>query len=165
MASETSADNGRVHVIFRAPALDVFAWKNVIIFTWRGDATAELLSRVGPVIEARFREVGLMSCINIVQKIFSLPNEEQRQAFKKISDKTVGKYACVVIVLEGTGFFFSAARGLITGLLVVTRQHYTVNIASNVDEVVQWLPEKHATATGVTIDSRELKEALSTARS
>lgn len=163
MASESSADGERAHAIFRAPELDVFAWKNVIVFVWRGNATADLLLKVAPVIEARWRAVGLMSCVNLVQKIFSLPNEEQRQAFKKISEKVTGKYATVVIVLEGTGFFFSAARGLVTGLLVVTRQQYTVNIASNIAEVVRWLPDKHMAATGVPLDPAELEAVLTTA--
>jgi hypothetical protein len=142
----------------------VFAWKNVLITVWSGDASVELLKTLGRVVEAKVREVGRVSSVNIVVNVPALPNDEKRQAYKAFTAKNAARYAHMVVVLEGEGFMFSAVRGLVTGLLMATRQQYGVGVMNNIDEVTLWLPARHATSTGVTLVPAELREVLGRAR-
>jgi hypothetical protein len=142
----------------------VHAWKNVIIFIWLGDAPAELMRKLGPVFEAYAREAGTLSVVSLVGNVAELPDESRRQAYKEFLLAYGARFSQLVVVLERAGFVGSAIRGLMTGLLLMSRQQHAIHVVSTLEEVAAWLPAKHAATTGVVLDARELINVLQRAR-
>ena len=147
-------------ILIDEPELLVHGWKNVIIFVWLGDAPAELMRKLGPIFEAYAREVGSLSVVSVIRNVAELPDESRRQAYKEFLVAHGARFSHLVVVLERDGFVGSAIRGLMTGLLLVTRQQHAIHVVSSLEEVADWLPDKHAAATGVLLDPRELSKVL-----
>lgn len=137
-----------------------YAWQNVVVFVWRGDATAGLMRKLGPLLESLTGEVGRLSIVSIVPAVAQLPDEGKRQAYKEFIDDYGSLLANVALVIERKGFLGSAVRGLLTGLLLMTRHEYTTHVMSTIAEVAAWLPSKHAATTGVRVDPVELTRVL-----
>jgi hypothetical protein len=165
MAKGPASDVDGVRTLVDEPGqLFLFAWKNILIFVWHGDAPVELMRKLGPVFEAQARDHGRLSVVSIVGNVGQLPDESRRQAYREFLVAHGAKFAHLALVLEREGFIGSAIRGLVTGLLVVTRQQHTVHVASTVQEVANWLPAKHAASTGVELDPAQLVRVLTRAR-
>lgn len=142
----------------------VAAWKNVVVFVWSGDATVELMRKLGPIFETLTRDVGRISVISIVTRVLALPDDRKRQAYREFLEAHGPKMAHMAMVLEREGFVGSAVRGLVTGLLLLTSQRYAVHVTGTLDDVVTWLPPKHAVSTGIELDPTELLQAITQAR-
>jgi hypothetical protein len=165
MLKGSAENNDDLRTIMDIPGeIFLFSWKNVLIFVWRGDASAELMRKLGPIFDTLAREVGRFSVVSIVVAVGALPDESRRQAYREFLVVHGAKFAHMAIVLEREGFIGSAVRGLVTGLLLVTRQHHVVHVVSTTDEVAAWLPAKHVSSTGVAIDPAELTRILARAR-
>lgn len=161
MPKGSPPDTGATRILLDEPGhLIVHAWKNILVFVWVGDGPAELMRKLVPIIGAHSRELGRLSVVSIVAKISELPDETRRQAYKDFIAAHGAKLAHQIIVIEREGFMGSALRGFITGLLLVTRLHHTVQVASTVEEAAAWLPAKHEALTGVVVDSNELARVL-----
>jgi hypothetical protein len=155
------SNTGEARILLEEPGhLIVRAWKNVLVFVWTGDAPVALMRKLGPLLAAHAREVGRVSIVSVVAKISELPDESRRHAYKEFYATHSADIGHQVIVIEREGFMGSAVRGLITGLLLVTRQHFMVHVTSTVEEVASWLPAKHAAATSVVLDPAELTKML-----
>jgi hypothetical protein len=166
MAKGSPPDTGAARILLDEPGhLIVHAWKNILVFIWVGDAPAALMRKLGPIVEAHVREVGRVSVVSVVAKISELPDESRRQAYKEFVAAHGAMFAHQVIVIEREGFIGSAVRGFITGLVLLTRQSYTVHVTSSVEDAAAWLPVRHATVTGVAVDPVELTRVVARARS
>jgi hypothetical protein len=166
MAKNISPERGRLRELFHDPErVTVFAWKNVVILVWRGDATVDVMRQLGLMFEAQVVEAGRMSVVSLIQSVAELPGEEKRQAYKEFMATHGAKFTYVALVLDHQGFLGSAVRALVIGLMLVTGNQQTVKVVSSIGEVAQWLPAKHAASTGVVLDAKELESALEEARS
>ncbi len=67
-------------------------------------------------------------------------------------------------MLLGGGFWNSALRSAITGVLMLTPRSFPVRIHNTIDEVVGWLPDEHLRRTKVRLSPAELAAALQAAQ-
>jgi len=71
---------------------------------------------------------------------------------------------CVATVFEGGGFWASALRSIATGMRMVAPRSFSWRINSDIDEIVDWIPDEHVKRTGVRLNRRQFVSALKNAR-
>jgi hypothetical protein len=165
MPTGSLRDNDSLRELFAEPsAMMLYAWKNVVISVWLGDAPVELMRRLRPVFTTHLREVGQVSIISLVTVVGDLPDEPRRRAYRELITAHGASFASVAMVLEREGFIGSAIRGLMTGLLMITGRQQILHVVSNVEQAAAWLPAKHAAATGVVLEPTEIVRVVKEAR-
>jgi hypothetical protein len=142
----------------------IFAlWRNITIAIWATQATVELvaeLTRFSEEISVQLNQQKV-SALHIIRNQARLPDVAARQALRALNEQYAPRIACTVTMIEGTGFWASAMRGLVTGLqLVAPRQQYKHHSCATTSEAAGWLVAPHARQTGVHIDSGELRGAV-----
>lgn len=136
-------------------------WKNVSIGVYVGQATPaaarELLAMSS--LQARTFPEGRSSVVFVLNQL-PAPLPEARADLDRVYES--GGLACTAIVLEGAGFWASAIRSMISNM--VRGQAVSVRAHTNVDELLDWLPDEHEKRTKVAFPPDDLKRALLYAR-
>lgn len=140
------------------------AWKNITIVVWTGLPDAAAVRRLAAVGETRMREHSVLSDVHLVTGHIGLPDAETRTALVSESRRATGNLAAVGVVLGGSGFWASAIRGFVTSVHVLLSAPFEFKIVSQVDELVQWLPDVHARRSGVQVSAEELRCVLRSAQ-
>jgi hypothetical protein len=145
-------------------SVTLYAHENITIIVWWGPASTLAVQRLHRITEQRRKQhpQGL-SVIHIVKGDLVLPDQETRDAFVRLMRDSDTALAAVAVVIGGGGFWASALRSVITGMRVLARSAFEMRLHGNIDEVLKWLPDKHAKRTGVVIDKDRLRRALETA--
>jgi hypothetical protein len=138
----------------------------VMIAVWKGQATALRVERFKKAIELMAeRTPGYRSNVHVILEGAALPTAEARKLFVALMKHHRDALACVVIVVNGTGFWASALRGAMTGLRALAPTSSGFHVAATIDNVVNWLPAVHELSTGVKLDPEELGDVLRAALS
>jgi hypothetical protein len=138
-----------------------WALQNVTIFVWRDQPTRDALLRLQQAAEPRAKQYPEgVSDVHVVVGRITLPDDSTRQALIRISKLAAPHLAAVAVVVEGTGFWASALRSLITSIRVVLPGTFEMALFGTTEELVRWLPDVHAKRTALHIDASELRRAL-----
>jgi hypothetical protein len=165
MAMGSLRDDGELRELLADPGtMLLYAWKNVLIVVWIGDAPVELMRRLKSALSLHLRELGMVSVVSVVTAVGELPDDDKRRAYKEVIAAHGGSFANVAMVMEREGFVSSAIRALMTGLLMVAGRQQTFNVAGNVEQAATWLVPRHAAATGVQLELAELVRVVKQAR-
>ena len=142
-------------------AFAFYSWQNLLLVCWPQQATGPAVERLARVREAVDREhpEGL-SVIYLIAGNAGLPTPEARAGVQQQMDQYQGRRACLALLVLGKGFGVSAQRGAITGVRMQVPGQFPMLVASEIDEVVEWLPEHHLAGTGVRVGSGELRAVL-----
>jgi len=139
----------------------LFELANITIVAWHGQPNEHAVDRLRRATEIRRRQYPTgLSVIHLVKGEISLPDAATRQAFVRLMQTSNAALACVAVVVGGAGFWASTARSLVTGMRVLARGAFDMRLHGTVDEVVAWLPAKHAAKTGFAISTTQLEAAL-----
>ena len=140
----------------------VWVWKNILIVTWFGKATAEAAEALGPVFSDAYTRTGSdkLSFIHVVANNLSLPDGETRQAILELAQAFENRIACVGVVVRGSGFWASAIRSFITGIRVMLPRAFDLRMHAEISELAEWFPEEHARKTGMKLESSELLQQV-----
>jgi hypothetical protein len=142
------------------------SWNNVLIAVWKSQATAPRVERFKRAIELmNERTPGYRSNVHMIVEGAALPTAEARAVLVELMKRNREALACVVIVVDGRGFWSSALRSAMTGLRVLAPTSFDFHVAATVDNVVNWLPAVHEQRTGVKLDPAELGDVLRSALS
>jgi hypothetical protein len=141
------------------------AHHNVLFAFWTAQGTGQL-------IDAFRRAVGAFvplhpegfSSVHVVANGLPLATSEARDALAALMKQYAGNLACAGTVLEGTGFWASATRGVIVSLQLLAPNTFAVRTCASVAELVAWIPKPHALRTGVVLQANELEQAIAQAR-
>ena len=141
-------------------------FQNIDAIVWKRTPSAVGGGRIGDVIPRRLKQTSStrMSVIHMALAHARLPEPDACAAFVELGRRWRSTIGCVVVVSEHGGLLASAMRGLVTSLLVLTRQRFTARVAQHVGEAAAWLPEPHQRETGVAVDPAELYDVLTSIR-
>jgi hypothetical protein len=138
------------------------AYRNVTVAVWVGQATVPALHEVGAISREMVRRYpdGHSSIVYILDKI-PAPSPEASAAVAHTFAARNG-LACVSVILEGTGFFGSGMRSMLSNARRNAEAESTalLKLNTSVAEVLEWLPEEHLRRTGVQLDGRALADAM-----
>jgi hypothetical protein len=141
------------------------AHHNVLITCWTAQGTGPLIATLGTALGAFIaRHPEGVSNVHVIAAGLPLATNEARDALGVLMKLHGAQLACVGIVLEGTGFWASATRGLIVGLQLMVRNLFAIRTCATVSELVDWLPKEHAGRTGIALDPKQFARAIADAR-
>lgn len=137
------------------------AWGNVNIHVWWAPMVEPMVLRLGEFSSATMRQnPGGMSFVHILTESAGLPDAEARSALVELSKRFQYDTGPTAVVVGGEGFWAGALRAAVTGLWLAAPKTMPMRMCGSIDEVVAWLPPKHAESTGVRIDAAELGHIL-----
>jgi len=153
------------HVLDQGPGYVFSAHHNVLIACWTTQGTAPLIATFGRTLAAFVaRHPGGVSAVHVIAAGLPLATAEAREALSALMKQHGGHLACVGTVLEGTGFWASATRGVIVGIQLVAPNSLSMRTCAKVSELVAWLPKPHAQRTGTALEPRQFEQAIAEAR-
>lgn len=141
-----------------------FAYKNITIGVWTGQAdlaAAQAVERAARIMASRHRAG--RTYLAFVLDGLPGPTPEATQVFTSLIGQRDG-LGCLAYVVEGSGFWASGLRGMITNMYRDSGANRRFKIATSIEEVAAWLSVNHEHATGVAVSEEELREVLSRAR-
>lgn len=148
---------------FEASGIVMGFWKNISFALWAKQGTVELIGELARVsYEYRERNPGAkVSSVHLILNQAGMPDGDTRSALTNLSEEYIDTLTYVGTMIEGTGFWASAMRGLVTSLLLVSpRRAYKTHICATTHELANWLADPHVRATGVPIDAGEFEAVL-----
>ncbi len=152
-------------VLARGPAYVFAAHGNVLIAHWTAQGTGPLIAAFAEAFAAFVpQHPEGISNINLIAAGLPLADAEAREALgalMKVHESTV---ACVGTVLDGTGFWASATRGLIMSLQLMAPKSFATRTCASDAEVISWIVKPHARRTGVELDPKALEHAIAEIR-
>lgn len=136
------------------------AHRNVTLGVWVGQATLPSLQGVAEVSREMVRRhpEGHSSVLFILDKI-APPSAEVSDLISRAFNERSG-LACVSVIVEGTGFWGSGMRGMLTNARRNAAGSSLLRLHNTVVEAVSWMLEPHLERTGVTLDAQQLLEAV-----
>jgi hypothetical protein len=141
------------------------AHQNVLIASWTAQGTGPLIAALGRALGGFAAEhpEGI-SCVNVIAAGLPLATTEAREALSALMKVHDGALACAGTVLDGTGFWASATRGVIMSLQRLAQSSCAVRTCASDGELAAWMPKPHAQATGVVLEPQTLERAIAEAR-
>jgi len=156
---------GTGDVVYATGDFLVATWKNISIVVWGTRATPALVTEMDRALRPFdvMRSSGFSS-IHFIAKDAPPPAGEARDMLRHSAARHAKTLVCVCHVVEASGFWASALHSVILGLNWVAQRPYELQIASSIQEVARWLPDRHTRRTGVAISLTELENVLTSLR-
>jgi hypothetical protein len=152
-------------VLAEGPGYLFTAHHNVLISCWSAQGTAALIDELGSALGAFIASHPEgVSNVHVIAAGLPLATNEARDALGALMKVHGAQLACVGIVLEGSGFWASATRGLIVGLQLLARNLFAMRTCATVSELVDWLPKPHQARTGIALEPTSFERAVADAR-
>lgn len=154
----------------------VYSWRNIDVCLWKRPASASGVRALSDAVAVRVEQAGAMSSVHVVLPTSGFPDRAARTELTRLAQRSGRWIRCAICVLEREGFWASALRGLIDSLYFVASRSVLPSlqtgpavsmppkVVASLAEVVAWLPDAHAHATGVRVDCDELRAILSAIR-
>jgi hypothetical protein len=104
-----------------------------------------------------------MSFVHLGRVQLSMMDGPARAVFVRIAKELGGYIAATAIVTQASGFWAGTLRSVVTGIMVMSSTPSELRFHDNVEEVFEWLPERHLQVTGLQVDLERLKRVLAKA--
>ena len=128
------------------------AWQNVGFFIWTAradDQTTEQFERAIATVSGRYPEG--RSIVSVIAENVPPPPDRLRTLCVNLLTKPAPGLSCMVVVVEGDGFMSSTMRSFHTGLRIQSTRSFEYGVLDKLDELKNWLPERHLKRTGVRL--------------
>ncbi|HEY6556725.1 MAG TPA: hypothetical protein VI072_05610 [Polyangiaceae bacterium] len=135
-------------------------WNNVMIVSWHESINLAAIKHLSKISDDLLAIYPSVSAIHLAASDIGLPSSEVRPALREMMARYAPHTACLAVVLEGSGFWASTVRSLITGMRMVAPRAFAMRMHENIAEVCEWLPREHQRRTGVSLDPEGLRLAL-----
>jgi hypothetical protein len=114
-------------------------WKNVLLTGWRGDITVaglEVTRVASHDLHGRYPD-GLV-VFNVVRTLIPVPDSPVRHKASAVLAETAGHVLCTATVIEGEGFWASAARAVVATITLVSRASHPHKVFATIEESADW---------------------------
>lgn len=135
-------------------------WRGVGIVAWATQATGQHAREMAKLAEEVGKSHTRGSNVSLVVNRAPLPTHEARRVIHEVTRRYEKHIVCSATVIEGTGFWASAIRSLVTSLHLVGRWSFDLKTFSDIDALSEWLAPIHTRAVGTSVESTELAGAL-----
>lgn len=111
---------------------------NVVVHRTEGHSTVEGVGRVREKFEESSARSGLLV---IMENRLELAGGRGRKELQKMFEALDGQLEAVAYVLVGGGFWASAARSMLTGIILAARPSFPVLVFDREEDAIDWLRE------------------------
>jgi hypothetical protein len=141
----------------------ISTWKNLRICSWTGGATGPAAETLAQVMDKLKLPDQRSSWVHLIKDGLPLPDSGARSNFSRLMKEHHNEFACVAIVVGGSGFWASAMRNAMIGLRVLAPGGFDFRLHGTPAEVITWLPEAHTRRTGVELSPELLSRLIAQA--
>jgi hypothetical protein len=141
------------------PALVVGAYGPVHLCVYRDALTSEGLEIANSHHRALMSRFPRTFVLGAAQSNLPLPPSDVRQRGAELIDENQAHVEAAAMVLQGTGFWASAVRSVMTASFAIARQPYPSKAFATGAEAAAWLT---SFAAGAVLDPVGVAEALAT---
>jgi hypothetical protein len=154
-------DGEPIRLDFAPDAVTLYWVQNVAIMAWMKPVTAQVLEALhSKTMAQRLRYPTGMSFVHVGRAEMAFMDSAARQMFVRTSRELDHYTVATAILTRASGFLASTLRSIATGILVLARTDVDLRFNERPEEVIEWLPEVHASATGIKLDVEMLLHVL-----
>jgi hypothetical protein len=135
-------------------------WKNVTLVVWGAQATVPLIAELTKLSEKVFEQYRMASAVHLAVNHARPPASDARAALEELTARYQNQLACAAILIEGSGFWASAIRSVLTGLEGVRRAPFKTQTFGRIDELARWLSRTHSAKTAETLEAADVEAAI-----
>jgi hypothetical protein len=141
-----------------------FRWQDVSIIVWVADATTAGVARLAELSaeNERLFPAGV-TAVHWVSGGVGLPSAEVRLALREIATRHRKSVHGVGVVLNGDGFWASALRGALTGVLMLGARAMPARFFVDAKSAAQWVEDDRVERKGVPVDAKILSDKIAQA--
>jgi hypothetical protein len=111
-------------------------WRNLVIVVWSGTVTVPALRSVETASRDVLQRFPQGNCaVSLTLEETPMPGAEVRRVGSELARDLGPRSLASATVIEGSGFFASAARSVIAGVMLVSGVRATQRVFSSIDEV------------------------------
>lgn len=147
-------------ITYAAPGCVMAHWRGISIVVWATQATAMHVHEMVKLTDEIGKTFSRGSNVSLAVNRAPLPTYEARRAIHELTRQHEKNIICTATLIEGTGFWASAVRSLVTSLHLVGRWSFELQTFSDIDSLSTWVAPIHARATGTNIEAKELAGAI-----
>jgi hypothetical protein len=138
-----------------------YRWENVAINLWASQPNAPAVEIVGKLTERSLLECpkGIAS-IHCIANGAGLPTSEARAQLAEIAKRYDRHLLCVAILLRGDGFWASAVRSALTGIVLLAPRAYQMRFYGELTPLSRFVTEQVQQRTGEAHDRAQLLGAV-----
>lgn len=134
-------------------------WRRVCIGVWAIPGTLELVQAQEEVMRLVCEDGPRFAAVHLVIKRAPLPAAGVREAYQELARRYAPHLTSVALLIEGDGFWASAVRAFLTGVVMLDRRLRT-KAFSDVAELSAWIAEAHNEEASDAIAPHELSAAI-----
>jgi hypothetical protein len=163
-ASRPGSDSAITTIVVDRPAVLAYQCGNLFMMVWRGATTDEALDAVHASMTAMVaihpEGIGIVS---IIERGAPPPSTEHRARVREVQERMASRLRCLVVLVEGMGFWASAVLGAATAIVSARRTRFPQKVCRAREEAIQFIAEKMQGT--LSADPRALARALEYVRS
>lgn len=117
-----------------------YRWQHVAINLWASQPTAAAIAVLSELTERSLDECprGIAS-IHWLEEGVALPTPEARVALSELAKRYERHVLCVGVLLAGSGFWASATRSALTGIMLLAPRTFFLRFFSEPDELALYI--------------------------
>ena len=138
-----------------------YRWENVAINLWASQPDARAVDLLGKLTERSAQECpnGIAS-IHWIANGAGLPTPEARSQLAEIAKRWDRHLLCVGVLLRGDGFWASAVRSALTGIVLLAPRAYQMRFYGELSPLTRFVSEQVQQRTGEAHDPARLLQAV-----
>jgi len=133
-----------------------YRWQHVAINLWASQPTAGAIAVLSDLTERSLSDCprGIAS-IHWLEEGVPLPSPEARVALSELAKRYEQHVLCVGVLLSGSGFWASATRSALTGVMLLAPRTFFLRFFSEADELAAYiLRELNQRQRGISAEER-----------
>jgi hypothetical protein len=140
----------------------IATYNGTFVQIWRASTTSRAVSGLRSAARAHAaRWPGPISAVILIEQAASLPDGDMRKQVAAFWSDLGARLLCTAVVQEGDGFRAAAVRGLMTGLMLLSRPTSPYKIFRTIGEASAWVvPQLEKAGERGSSDLAKTLEAL-----
>jgi predicted nucleic acid-binding Zn ribbon protein len=117
-----------------------YRWQNVAINVWASQPTPAAIQVMTDLTERSLTDCpGGIASIHWLDEGVALPTAESRVALSELAKRYEKQVLCVGVMLQGSGFWASATRSALTGIMLLAPRTFFLRFFSDTPELVAYI--------------------------
>jgi hypothetical protein len=126
-------------VHFRDDAVGVASLGVLFVSVWRGETTAERMHRVFNAQRTLWNITPMQAMVTVIEPTTPSVGSEGRELGLRLYRETAPHLVATAYVIEGSGFFAAAVRGVIATTRLILRPPFPMQPFARVDDAAEWI--------------------------
>jgi hypothetical protein len=138
-----------------------YRWGNVAINAWAGQPTAAAVRVLGELTERSVSECpgGIVS-IHWLDESVALPTADARVGLGELAKRYAKHVLCVGVLLAGSGFWASATRSALTGIMLLAPRSFALRFFGDVGELSAYIVREQTQRGAQAASPEQLMAAI-----